>query len=485
MPRELDFSRDLDVHRWSDHPEVNAFVDGVYEAHFEGGNSTIRKKHLKVILLDLYIAWCDDPALNISFYRASNAYRAGSRYNSLFISKITPKVVDTLIEAGLVGQGTGFFDRREGGSSRKSRIWPTETLIRLFQDARFGPLDIGEHEGRENIILRDVDGNAIEYEDASETVAMREALGRYNDLLSTTFIDIPFFESNRIDTDEDGHPLQSNVVISQADKFTSRVFNRGSFEFGGRHYGGWWQRCPSSIRSLIYINDVPTTEVDFSGHHLSLLYAQEGINYWHEVGTDPYQLAAPSYLSHLEPAAVRKFYKDLSLIAINARDEVTCCAAFREKMPTGSELKRLTNDQLGEALELFREHHPTIASHMASDAGIRLMRIDSDITSFIIDYLTRQEIPVLTIHDSYIVPVEFFEGGSPVETLKAIMQRAVAEVTSVEGVRLSANEQPEDYPGDEPEHSSPAWQAAMDARFIPTRTRRYQANWSQFRTAIS
>jgi hypothetical protein len=58
---ELGYSRPLDVHTWSEHPEVNTFVDRIYEACFRGGKPNIKKKHLKVVLLDLYLAWCQDP----------------------------------------------------------------------------------------------------------------------------------------------------------------------------------------------------------------------------------------------------------------------------------------------------------------------------------------------------------------------------------------------------------------------------------------
>ena len=53
----LDFSRPLDVHRWSDYPEVNAAVNAICtdlknDPDFTG-NETLKKKHIKVIVLDL------------------------------------------------------------------------------------------------------------------------------------------------------------------------------------------------------------------------------------------------------------------------------------------------------------------------------------------------------------------------------------------------------------------------------------------------
>ena len=57
--RDYQHSRILDVHRWSEHQEANLFVDEVYDTFLnrqEQENTRIKKKHLKVILLDLYVA---------------------------------------------------------------------------------------------------------------------------------------------------------------------------------------------------------------------------------------------------------------------------------------------------------------------------------------------------------------------------------------------------------------------------------------------
>ena len=78
--RDYEHSRPLDVHRWSDHPEVNAFVNRIYKEHIHqsGTNTQIKKKRLKVVLLDLYVAWSDDPSLNMAVYMSRNAYSDGT-----------------------------------------------------------------------------------------------------------------------------------------------------------------------------------------------------------------------------------------------------------------------------------------------------------------------------------------------------------------------------------------------------------------------
>ena len=83
MAEFIDNSRPFDVHRWSDHPESNIFVNKIYDEYFRWNNPVLTKKHLKVVLLDLYVCWSEDPNQQIGILLGSNAYKAKSRYNAL------------------------------------------------------------------------------------------------------------------------------------------------------------------------------------------------------------------------------------------------------------------------------------------------------------------------------------------------------------------------------------------------------------------
>ena len=75
--RDYQHSRPLDAHRWSEHPEANSFVDFVFDTYLNiqsNENKRIKKKHLKVVLLDLYVAWLNDPDLNIAVHMTTGAY---------------------------------------------------------------------------------------------------------------------------------------------------------------------------------------------------------------------------------------------------------------------------------------------------------------------------------------------------------------------------------------------------------------------------
>ena len=63
MVKDLNNSRPFDVHRWSDHPEVNSFVNSLWLSGFgslleskRGPKSLASlKNQFKVVLLDLYL----------------------------------------------------------------------------------------------------------------------------------------------------------------------------------------------------------------------------------------------------------------------------------------------------------------------------------------------------------------------------------------------------------------------------------------------
>ncbi|MBT5036742.1 MAG: hypothetical protein HOM51_19700, partial [Rhodospirillaceae bacterium] len=409
--KALAYSRRLDVHTWSDHPEVNKFVDPIYDKSFKSRKKNIEKKHLKVVLLDLYVAWVQDPKLKISFSRNHTDYDAGTIYNELSISRLTIEVVDILIEAGLVEQAKGFYPHGQG-EGRIARIWPSKVLIEMFMEARFSPFDIRSIKDRLTVILRDTDQEAnkskpktkktveIEYELTEETERMSSVLNKYNDLLWHTFIDIPSLEDTKFDVEVDGEA--KTFSVGQLDKFTRRIFNRGSFECGGRFWGGWWQRCKKDLRPHIFINNHPTIEVDFSGFHIIMLYAEEKINYWKHFGTDPYELPDLGIFENSNQQ--RSTTKLLFLMLLNAKSEGEAYNAFRQNSENGTPEKRLTNDQLSKIKAALEEKHPHIRKHFCADVGVRLMNKDAQITEVIIETFCNHNIPVLSVHDSYIVP---------------------------------------------------------------------------------
>ena len=426
----LNFARPLDVHVWSDYAEVNTFVELILKdlKGIDGKRKTIRKL-LKVMLLDLYVAWCSDPNLKLMFSRDNNAYAAKSRYNELSIGKKMIEVVDALVACGLVNEKIGFHDRRTGSAFR-TRLWPTARLIAYFKQVKFHQFHVHNDEEREVIILRDKDKENEEYVDNNQDLdlaAMRTLLRDYNELLDRTHIDIETLEQGVIQLGEG--KAKRCLPINQRSKFVYRIFNNSRWDHGGRFYGGWWQRCPKAWRTEIVFDGVGAMELDYSGLHIVILYAQEGINYWKEIGEDPYQIdQVEAFDTNIDTRSAAKL---LLLTSFNADNEKEAFGAFRDQSPAGSAEKRMKNKELSNLLGQLKEKHPAISHKIASGAGIELMYVDSQITERLIKRFTyHYKCPILSIHDSYLVPFGYDR------ILHEEMCDAFFEVTSMAGVNI-------------------------------------------------
>lgn len=406
-------SRPFDVHRWSDYHEVNNFVNSIYDEHFRWQNPNLIKKHLKVVLLDLYVAWNEHRDMKLGIKMNNNAYKSKSRYNELHISKKIIEVIKKLHQLNLIHLISGFYDPN-GLLSKVTRIWATKKLIQKFYSSNFMPFHINYHIDREIIILRDHNKKEIEYEDSASTIQMRDNLKEYNYLLSKTFIDIPELEKPYITLSH------KHILISENDYFTRRIFNN-SWEKGGRFYGGWWQRVPSYFRSKIHLNDEGTIEDDYKSLHPVLLYAQRGLNYAKLRKGDAYDV---HYQFLDDKDDQRKLIKRIMLVAINAEDEVSTFRAVKNELQDELPNFSFTFNILKEILNSLKRKHFEISDDFCTGKGIKLMNLDGQIAEYIINKFTQNNIPILCIHDSFIAP------KSKDNFLRHTMNEAIEKVIS-------------------------------------------------------
>ena len=76
-----------------------------------------------------------------------------------------------------------------------------------------------------------------------------------------------------------------------------------------------------------------------------------------------------------------------------------------------SELKkyfdRLTNENIKNYYDQWVQAHPVIAKYWRSDVGIKLQYQDSRIAAGIINHFTEKSVPVLVVHDSFIIEKKY------------------------------------------------------------------------------
>ena len=117
---------------------------------------------------------------------------------------------------------------------------------------------------------------------------------------------------------------------------------------------------------------------------------------------DPYALPI-GLIPGAGEALQRTLVKKLVLTALNARTPKSAFSSFREGFPTGHMAKGLRDADLQVVLSAFTKKHPHLADCLCADLGIRLMNLDAQIAAWVLRNFTRRGIPVLSVHDSFIV----------------------------------------------------------------------------------
>jgi len=174
-------------------------------------------------------------------------------------------------------------------------------------------------------------------------------------------------------------------------EYLYRVFNRNSFQYGGRAYGALHQNLPKHMRPFIHINGEKTIEIDYSAFHILMLYNQEGIDYQ----DDPYSVC--------EGPEMRDIYKSVGLISINAENDRSAYGAIKDKLVDNRIPLPNIDKPLVSLIKTFRDAHKPIAKYLFSGIGLTLQNIDSHIMNAILKSLMDKGILGLSVYDSVIV----------------------------------------------------------------------------------
>tara|TARA_B110000971_G_scaffold214396_1_gene246415 strand:- start:893 stop:1414 length:522 start_codon:yes stop_codon:yes gene_type:complete len=112
------------------------------------------------------------------------------------------------------------------------------------------------------------------------------------------------------------------------------------------------------------------------------------------------------------------------LIAINAKDEATTFRAVKSELQEEIPYFSFKFDNLKLILNNLKEKHHEIADDFCTGKGLQLMNLDGKIAEYIIDKFTQNNIPVLCIHDSFVVP------RSKDDFLRLTMNEAIVNITN-------------------------------------------------------
>ena len=344
-----------------------------------------------------------------------NAYSERSNWRSIHVSMIIG-IVNRAVEVGLLEMWKG-----NEAQQRVSRIRPTEKLRKLFQkisslkphyfylqNSNRPPIvfrkekDKTKRDRRKNYTPQEVPN--LTKEDLSYLANSATIIIEYNAAIQYAYVDIPDLNERRLKVSKSGGK-ETYLHISQCHKNIYRVFNDFSIDSGGRFYGPFWQQMPKRDRDRLYIDDEPTTELDYSGLHINLLYAVLGINRQYE-GSDPYIIDLSYYKITAEDA--RRLGKQLMLIALNASNQNKAIAAFRDWLRKEEEdivkcLPDLTNKTIKPIMSALENKHSLIKDYFYTGLAKSLMTLDSMILEYVLQKSLDYGFAVLPVHDSIIV----------------------------------------------------------------------------------
>lgn len=136
----------------------------------------------------------------------------------------------------------------------------------------------------------------------------------------------------------------------------------------------------------------PVVEPDFSALYIRMLYHREGIDY----REGPYTVLCNS-------KEERKVFKIIFLVAINAETEKKGIYGIQDELVEKGIPFDTDYQNLKSCLQRVKSVHGPIAKNLNTGVGLELQNREGRITDLILKTLTREEIPVLPVHDSFIV----------------------------------------------------------------------------------
>jgi len=388
---------------YSDKGSINAVVDEV--ANKIKLDPKERNKHyLKMLILNLFTNYNLPDGVWTSFPSTRNIWQKKSRYNGNKISNMIITIKDLMLKNNYIEQ-SGYYDSPDAWKeSYTRRLKATKKLIGIIYKHKIDNDKVELLPDVECIIVKEKIGKnniQIEYEDADDIIVHRQCLIAYNNLLRRSHIDcVGIPKDTGIFIGNSKYP----VHVNQQNKWVKRIFikdDQSKNLLYGRFHGGFWQQLNSEWRSKILINGQDTVEVDFSGMGINILYDLARIDI---DDRDPYDLTGYYESNRYTMEELRPLLKQVLMIMTNSRSSVQALKAIQKdvrdsdnKFPGDVDLKRL--------MYAFRKRHEPIKDYFFSNIGNVQYFLDSTVTSRIINRFTMQSIPVLTIHDSYIVDV--------------------------------------------------------------------------------
>lgn len=335
-----------------------------------------------------------------------DAYGSQREDKNLTYSIHIERAYKGMIQLGYLKETSkGYYQRnleiKNNHKNRLTRYEATDKLICLFSKEEQKALSVVVPPKVIPLIRvrikRDVNGVQhsvlVAVDESVETERMRKNLEKINRVMLKNWYDLEIDDEEMLELESRLVEQEDERQIDLSRRTLYRVFNDRELTKGGRFYGGWWQNVPKEYRNRLLVNGKRMVEFDYSNQHPTILYAQEGITIEKDCYRDVIRLK--TLPSQKTSDNLRSLIKSSFNAMLNATHPLT-------RAPKGVSPSEfgLTWSEVSEAIKKF---HASIAHHFYSGIGLLLQRIDSDIAEQVLLTFANKQIPILPLHDSFLV----------------------------------------------------------------------------------
>lgn len=352
------------------------------------------------LVCDLMHRFITKPSGWVSVSLSNQDLGRASRYRAAAMNKALPTIIKRLAEPEMtfiemeIGH-LGYF-----GPARRTVIKAGSRLLTRLQDHGIGLDDLTQSMGQEVIILKQSkadywdEGGLVEYDDTDQTRQYRDEMQTINAWLAQA--DIQF----------DGGP-----AVDDTDRLLRRYFSRGSFQSGGRLFGGFWQHLPKWQRHKgLLIDGEEVATLDFGQMAPRILYGMAG-------------LSAPDQDAYLLPGLEvhRKGVKKVMNALLFADKPLT-------RFPANTKTLFPSRMPFAQVVESLRQAHAPISPLFGSGIGHQVQFVESEILVDVLLAMKAEGIIGLPVHDAVIV------ARSSIPQVSRIMLEVFKTHTGVEGM---------------------------------------------------
>ncbi|MDA8730584.1 hypothetical protein N9N21_07010 [Alphaproteobacteria bacterium] len=413
IAQRLKYSRRFDYALYADGENAKAAVEKLAESietHRGKKLSAPSRRQLNCLLANLYRFHQRNENIWISV-SMRNGKAVPKKYNPSGVSSKTLRLlVVAMKQMELAFHVLGKFDRDKGRKSHSPRIGAEKKLISILEN-EFGwkPTNIKYHPLDTLVILnseKDENGNRhhIDYEQTAETDEIETFLRNYNRYLS----------DQEVMLSDDWKAFPDMIQMR-------RTFTDASWEKGGRLYGGEYQQLSKQHRKDIQINGCATIEVDIKSCHPTMAFAAAGIDWYRKHNREIYDLGTNKW--------PRDIIKRAFNIMLNSNSQKQAILALRnlstDDLATDEGYFVEYTGWAKELVHLVEGTYPELADIFYGDCGNTFMKMEGDICSQVIQKFMDMDIPVLTIHDSFICPEQHKE------TVSKLVYEAFTDIVGV------------------------------------------------------